>query len=52
MTERATQLIMSLQGKAQRLFSDISPYIDTQNYGSLIAEFENRLNSERGHFPN
>ena len=42
--ERATQLIMSLQGEAQRVLSDISPYIDTQNYGALIAELENRFN--------
>ena len=42
--EQATQLIMSLQGEAQRVFSDISPYIDTRNYGALIAEFENRFN--------
>ena len=42
--ERATQLIMSLQGEAQRVFSDISPYIDTQNYGALVSELENRFN--------
>ena len=42
--ERATQLIMSLQGEAQKVFSDVAPYIDTQNYGALIAELENRFN--------
>ena len=42
--ERATQLIMSLQGEVQRVYSDISPYIDTQNYGALIAELENMFN--------
>ena len=42
--ERAAQLIMSLQDEAQRVFSDISPYIDIRNYGALIAELENRFN--------
>ena len=42
--ERATQLIMSLQREAQRVFSDISPYIHTQTYGALIAKLKNRFN--------
>ena len=42
--EKASQLIMSLQGEAQRVFSDISPYINTQDYGALITELENRFN--------
>ena len=35
---------MSLQGEAQRVFSDISPYKNTQDYGALITELENRFN--------
>ena len=42
--EKASQLIMSLQGEAQRVFSDISPCINTQDYGALITELENRFN--------
>ena len=34
---------MSLQGEAQRVLTDISPYIDTQDYGALITELENRF---------
>ena len=36
--EKASQLIMSLQGEAQRVFSDISPCINTQDYGALLTE--------------
>ena len=43
--EQATQLIMTLPCKAQRIFSDISSYIDTQNYGALIAELEKIFNA-------
>ena len=35
---------MSLQGEAQRVFSDFSPCINTQDYGALITELENRFN--------
>ena len=42
--ERASQLIMSLQGEAQRVFNDIAPFINTQDYGALISELENRFN--------
>ena len=31
---------MSLQGKAQRVFNDIFPYINTQDYGTLITELK------------
>ena len=42
--EKASQLIMSLQGEAQRVFSDISSCINTQDYGALITELENMFN--------
>ena len=34
-----------MQGEVQRVFSDISPYINTQDYDALNTELENRFNS-------
>ena len=42
--ERASQLIMSLQGEAQRVFNDIAPFMNTRDYRILVAELENRFN--------